>query len=138
MSSQDKISESRENQIKRYADFLRSMNTSLEDYLYVLDVERMKLWIFGDATKKYDFGEPAEDGSYSGDAWVRLAHPADRGALMDDVAQLASGTKKTHDLDYRILGKDGEHVWVNCQGTMMTDDDGTLPIAVEQVSEILD
>jgi diguanylate cyclase (GGDEF)-like protein/PAS domain S-box-containing protein len=58
------------------------------------------------------------------DLFVRILHPEDR----DSVLAAHARTHRTHEplsLEYRLISRDGETVWIRDEGVVVLDDDGT-------------
>lgn len=53
------------------------------------------------------------------DAWEKLAHPEDIGAVKAALARQFKGETKLYDEQYRMLGKDGEWHWMHSVGTVV-------------------
>jgi diguanylate cyclase (GGDEF)-like protein/PAS domain S-box-containing protein len=56
--------------------------------------------------------------------WFDRVHPHDLHRVRADIEAHRRGTKPNHELEYRILAKDGTYRWVLSRGLMMTDATG--------------
>ena len=56
--------------------------------------------------------------------WFDRVHPHDLQRLRADIEAHRRGTKPSHELEYRILAKDGTYRWVLSRGMVMTDATG--------------
>ena len=56
--------------------------------------------------------------------WEALIHPDDRAAFNEDIDAVFAGTKKYHDIEYRIKNKKGEYVVCTCRGLITKKDNG--------------
>jgi diguanylate cyclase (GGDEF)-like protein/PAS domain S-box-containing protein len=68
-------------------------------------------------------GYSVEEWQRDGDLFVRTLHPEDR----DRVLAAHARTHRTHEplsLEYRLLSRDGDVVWVRDEGVIVLDDDG--------------
>ena len=68
-------------------------------------------------------GYSAEEWQRDADLFVRTLHPEDRDRVLDAHAR----THRTHEplsLEYRLISRDGEIVWVRDEGVIVLDDDG--------------
>ena len=124
-----------ERHITEYLEFLRTLSKTSEDYLYLLDLQQNKAWIFGNIEEHFDLGEVQEDGSYCADQWVNSVHLKDRPYLVEDVELLTVGQKDHHNMDYRVTSRTGGYIWVNCQGTVQQDKQGKPSFMVGRISE---
>lgn len=56
--------------------------------------------------------------------WEEKVHPDDREAYRTDIKAVFEGRKKQHDCRYRAQNKYGDYVWVECKGSIISDDNG--------------
>ena len=77
--------------------------------------------LFGDGSLVYRYlspvieriaGRPPEHFLGSAQHWLDGVHPADRTAVAEGLARIASGTSDREDTEYRIIRPDGEVRWV--------------------------
>lgn len=83
-------------------------------YLYACNMETGVSRWSRNACDNFDL--PGEYFLNAGDVWGNLIHPEDRQMYFDDIEAVFSGKKNRHDLDYRVLNKDGEYVLCTCRG----------------------
>jgi len=57
-------------------------------------------------------------------AWLRLIHPNDRDNVQEDLNQIMSGERQLHDMDYRIMNKEGQYVTCTCKGQVIANPGG--------------
>lgn len=112
----------REHVFDIYSETLSFLHKSINDYFYILDFQTGKLKVFGDIPEQYDLPLDA-DNCCSADDWYSIVYPTDLDMLKDDVNQLISGKKTTHDLEYRLRKKNGEVVWISCNGKILGGND---------------
>ena len=103
-----------------YLKFAEIINKTTENYVYVMDLQQGCWWGFGGIEEVFDLGESI-NGSYGADGWINSVHAKDRPFLVADIAQVTSGEKTFHNMDYRVMNRSGKYVWVNCQGTVLQD-----------------
>lgn len=70
------------------------------------------------------FGLPGEFIFDSATAWMEYIHPDDRADYWADISAVLRGTKKVHDIEYRVRNKQGEYVVCSCQGMVIKSTDG--------------
>jgi diguanylate cyclase (GGDEF)-like protein len=75
----------------------------------IFDDDRVE-GVFSAAAYERLIGAPVPSGLQPDDAWRRRIHNEDRGALMADRAALRRGEPQR--LEYRVVGADGEVVWI--------------------------
>ena len=134
MPIQYTLEERKEKRIEDYLTFLHTLNKTSETYLYLMDLQSGRGWLFGSAEEDFNLGEKQEDGSYRTEQWVNGLHPKDQPAFIKDLTKIVAGEKDRHNLDYRVLGRDGRYTWVNCQGTVEHDDEGRPFFMVGRIS----
>lgn len=62
------------------------------------------------------FGLPDEYLEDTTSVWSAMIHPEDRDGFLADISNVFSGKRIRHDMDYRIMNKDGEYVTVTSRG----------------------
>ena len=70
------------------------------------------------------FGLPGEYMTGARAIWEEHIHPEDRGAFHESMENLLTGTRSSHELQYRVLSKDGKYVVCTCRGVVIKDKDG--------------
>lgn len=70
------------------------------------------------------FGLPGEFIFDSATVWMDYIHPDDRAAYWADISAVFDGTKKEHDIEYRIRNKQGEYVICTCRGRIIKGKNG--------------
>jgi len=103
-------------------------DTSDRRYLYICDMSSNVTRWSRNAVEY--FGFPGEYMDNAGDIWSSHIHPDDRQRYIDDIAQVFSGKKDRHDLDYRAMNKDGDYVICTCRGNVMRGNDGEPDIFI--------
>ena len=83
-------------------------------YLYACNMETGVSRWSRNACDNFDL--PGEYFLNAGDVWGNLIHPEDRQMYFDDIEAVFSGKKNSHNLDYRVLNKEGEYVLCTCKG----------------------
>lgn len=62
------------------------------------------------------------------EAWAAHIHPNDRQAYLDDLAQVLTGKKAIHDIQYRAITPAGKYVTCSCHGAIYYGKDGEADI----------
>lgn len=70
------------------------------------------------------FGLPGEFIFDSATAWMEYIHPDDRADYWADIRAVFNGTKKEHDIKYRVRNKQGEYVICTCRGSILKGKNG--------------
>lgn len=120
--------------IKNYLNVLSILSKSTESYLYLWDIARDENWFFGDVDSSFAIRKDGRPMNKTADMEA-IIHPADRKMLHDDLQLIAEGKKKTHNMNYRWMNRDGEPVWISCRGTVIDDDKGRPFVMIGMVSD---
>lgn len=107
----------------QYLETLRFLNETTQDYLFLLDLDSRRILLFREVDDKYDLPKPREDG-YSFDEWEHIIYERDRSAFWEEIRAISEGERVRHELEYRLVDRDGTRIWVNSTGTCRTNDQG--------------
>ena len=91
-------------------------------YLYVCDVKNDYSRWSAEAIQSFDL--PGEYMFHAGQLWERLLHPDDRESYAESIAAIFSGADQGHDMQYRVMDRQGRYVVCTCRGTVLTDEEG--------------
>lgn len=95
---------------------------STDSYLYVCN---MKTGIF-----KYpkamveEFALPGEVIENAAAIWGEKVHKDDKAAFLESNQEIADGRSTSHCVEYRVVNRHGEWVWVRCRGHLELDENG--------------
>lgn len=95
----------------------------MDDYLYVYDLNNDYYYISPDALDRFLL--PSNEFHHVAEMHSKFVYPEDFAILQEDLAQVASGQKDSHNLHYRWLGLDEQPLWINCRGRVVKLEDGT-------------
>lgn len=70
------------------------------------------------------FGLPGEYMEGAGKIWEEHIHPEDRKRYREDINEVFTGKKKSHDIEYRARDKNGNYVVCSCSGVVIDDEEG--------------
>lgn len=73
---------------------------------------------------KQVLGYGAEELSPSIEEWFNRVHPHDLARLRDDLQASRETPGRVHELEHRLLGRDGRYCWVLSRGAIMRDSSG--------------
>ena len=91
-------------------------------YIYVCDMPTdISRW--SKAGVEY-FGLESEYIEKAGEVWAGHIHPDDLDAYMADIDGVFSGSKPSHNCQYRAKNAMGEYVWLECKGSVIRDAEG--------------
>jgi diguanylate cyclase (GGDEF)-like protein/PAS domain S-box-containing protein len=101
----------------------RTLVEQLPLVVYVDALDELSSNIFTSAQVEPILGYTPEEWQSDPDLFVRLLHPDDR----DRVLAAHARTHRTHDplsVEYRLLSRDGDVVWIRDEGVIVLGDDG--------------
>ncbi len=117
-----------------FCNIAKEFAPCMNDYLYVLDVPNDIYYITESALSRFNISNNVfTDVNESHRAFV---HPDDYDMLQDDLSKMMRGEKNEHNLQYRWIGKNGDPIWINCQGRILRDKDGKPELMVGCINEI--
>jgi len=95
---------------------------STDDYVYVCN---LKTGVFRYTPAMVEeFGLPGEVIENAAAVWGAKVHENDRQAFLESNQEIADGRATSHCVEYRVMNRHGEWVWVRCRGHVELDDDG--------------
>ena len=99
---------------EKFQVLVNQIDSCMDGYLYILDIERDLYYISPKALERFDlecnlFSETEK-------VFRSLVHKDDVEWLLEDLQKLSSGEKDAHDLEYRWMDKCRNPIWINCRG----------------------
>ena len=91
-------------------------------YTYVTDMRTD--WTRWSKEAVHYFGLPDEYMQGVAYAWMEKIHPDDRAAYKENIDKVMSGQTNEHNLQYRVLTKDGRYIVCTCRGVLLRDEHG--------------
>lgn len=119
------------NQIKEVINIL---SPSVDNYLYVLDVQNDVYYISVNALERFPIKEQEFQNVL--ETLKKFVYPSDVEILQDDLNQLLRREKNFHNLQYRWINREGDAVWINCRGSVLLGEDGEPVFLVGCINEI--
>ncbi|MDE7265864.1 MAG: GGDEF and EAL domain-containing protein [Lachnospiraceae bacterium] len=97
-------------------------NASDNIYIYVCDMQSdLSRWS-KNSVDYFDLeGEYIEN---AGGKWMEHVHPDDRDLYLKDIEAVFSGASSRHSCQYRAKNKYNDYVWLECKGSVISDEDG--------------
>ncbi len=123
----------RELQIDKYLEFLDIINQNTEDYLFLYDIANDSTWLFGGISKYFNLRDRV-DGVNTRTEVFNLVHPKDKQAVIDDFNSIFDGKSFEHNMNYRMLSKDGKTIWINGRGKVVFDENGNSFVMIGRFS----
>ena len=118
----------------RFCSIAEEFSSCMNDYLYVYNLQDDIYYISEQAVSRFLL--PDNVFSNVGSVLSKLTYPDDFEMLNEDIEQIMAGKKDDHNLEYRWLGRDGSPIWINCQGRILKDDNGSPYIMLGCINEI--
>lgn len=120
--------------IKTYKEIILILDQCIDDYLFVMDIDRDNYFISPHATKRFNI--PSYEFSDSLPAHKKFVYKDDLEMLLSDMNKMVSGKKSFHNLQYRWIGKDDIPIWINCRSKSIKDRDGNVKYIIGCINEI--
>ena len=109
------------------------IHTCFDDYPYVYDFANDFYYISPNATNRFAMSDHCfHDVVNNVRAFV---YPEDFDALQKDLDAVLSGAKASLNMQYRMIDKQGEPIWINCRGHIVAAN-GQTPYMVGCINEI--
>lgn len=110
----------REEFFNKVCDMIDLWGATLDDFLYILDLEKDYFYITRGAEKRFllpshVFPNFSEEGQ-------KFIHKDDIQKLLDDVQELLTTQRNEHNLVYRWLSREGTPLWINCRGQIIREE----------------
>ncbi len=110
------------------------ISPSMDDYLYILDLQQDCFCISEDAVKRFKLFSNRLD--HANEQLAYLVYPEDRELLYTDLDRITNEGQNVHNLQYRWLGKDDKPIWINCRGRALRDVQGNAEFLIGCINEI--
>ena len=122
-----------EESILIYSNVLDTISSSIEDYLYLWDINKNEYYFYGDGDHHY----PILNNDHHFTTMEKVSeviYPGDLDKLNKDMLLIVNGKKKEHNIICRWLTSDGNYEWVNSRGKVIDDYYGKPAIMIGSVS----
>ena len=118
------ITESQNLSIHQLCEAIDLLDTCMDDYLYVYDFENDFYYISSHAQDRFSLPSCSfHDVALTHSQFV---YPPDFPKLKDELALLSKGGRTSHSMQYRWTGHDGQPIWIDCRGTIISEGDKPL------------
>lgn len=132
--SSEIFGEQQERLFKQYCETIRILNESTDDYLYIARLDTKRFYYWGDIAKRYPLPRNPENG-YSIEDYAKAVYDHDASALEQDIRYVFEGKQDTHDMEYRLVDREGNQVWISCRGKVVYDDQGKRLFMMGRISD---
>ncbi|HBH3596107.1 phosphodiesterase PdcB [Clostridioides difficile] len=114
--------------------FFELLSQSTEDYIFFWDINRNKFRISSAIFDEFNLSKEIESDLVN--CWSKIVYPDDVQIWKDDIQELLDGKKGEHNLEYRLINKYEEIVWISCRGKVYVSDDLKTILLVGRIKNI--
>lgn len=118
----------------QYRSVIDILNPCMDDYLYILDLQKDTYSISENATER--FAIPCKNFENATETMGEFTYKEDYPLLREDVLRIIQKEQDFHNLQYRWLDKKGKPIWINCRGQVLYDEQGEAKYLVGCINEI--
>ena len=120
--------------IEQFKQMIEILNDSMDNYLYIYDIQRDYYCISENAGKRFLL--PATEFHNVMTEFEKFVYAEDVPLLTEDLQRILNGETLVHDLQYRWLDQDKWPVWINCRGNVLLDNEGKPKVLIGCINEI--
>lgn len=120
-------------ELKIYMQTIRFLDDSTDDYFYLYDLTNDRIYFTEKICEKYPI--VSEKGGIPLSEWSKIVYPKDLESLKCEINRITCGENDNHCMEYRLVDKNGNRVWIVCRGTVLKKEDGTPVFLIGNVSE---
>ncbi|MCC0725975.1 MULTISPECIES: GGDEF and EAL domain-containing protein [unclassified Clostridioides] len=114
--------------------FFELLSQSTEDYIFFWDINTNKFKISSAIFEEFNLSKDMDSDVVN--CWSKIVYPDDVKVWKDDIQALVDGKKDEHNLEYRLINKYEEVVWISCRGKAYVSDDQKTIIIVGRIKNI--
>ncbi|WP_131005460.1 phosphodiesterase PdcB [Clostridioides difficile] len=114
--------------------FFELLSQSTEDYIFFWDINRNKFKISSAIFDEFNLSKEIESDLVN--CWSKIVYPDYVQIWKDDIQELLHGKKGEHNLEYRLINKYKEIVWISCRGKVYVSDDPKTIFLVGRIKNI--
>ncbi len=126
----------KQEKLEQYLETLRFLDESTEEYLYLLDLQADRIRFFRGFQNRYDLPEEAQNG-YTLAEWAHIIYARDLPSVREELRAIKTGERDRHNIQYRLVDKNGTRVWINSGGQVRQDDEGRPWLVVGRVTNTI-
>ena len=120
--------------IQTQLEVLRFLSDSTDDYLFSWNFQEDRIYFPGPIWKRYAIMEPGKTICTMED-WCRVVYEKDLPVLLVEFDRLRRGEKKKHNMEYRLVDREGNRVWISCRGQCQLDKQGRPIRMIGRISD---
>ncbi|NMS90417.1 EAL domain-containing protein [Clostridioides difficile] len=114
--------------------FFELLSQSTEDYIFFWDINRNKFKISSAIFNEFDLSRDVDSDVVN--CWSKIIYPDDVQVWKDDIQALIDGKKDEHNLEYRLINRYGEVVWISCRGKAQISEEQKTIVMVGRIKNI--
>lgn len=114
--------------------FFDLLSQSTDDYVFIWDIQKQIFKISPSIFEEFPLDQGVEKDVYH--KWAAIVHPDDVQRWKEDIQRFLNKERDTHDLEYRLINKQGEAVWVSCRGNGHMDEQGNPILMIGRISNL--
>lgn len=119
--------------LRIYMKAIRFLDDSTDDYLYIYDLVNNQIFFTDKIREKYAI--PSGETGVPLDTWINIIYSKDREKLEKNIHNIKNGLISSHEMEYRLLDKLGNKVWICCRGSVIKDKEGSPLFLIGCISE---
>ena len=121
--------------VKIYIQTMQVLDETTEDYLYIYDMINKRAYFTGKICRKYGLPNKGIEG-FPLHVWENIVYDKDLGLLRKSLQEIEEGISENHNLEYRLVDREGNKVWIRCRGTVQKNREGIAQILIGSISEL--
>lgn len=114
--------------------FFELLSQSTEDYIFFWDINRNKFKISSAVFDEFNLSRDIDSDVVN--CWSKIVYPDDVQMWKDDIQALVDRKKDEHNLEYRLINKYEEVVWISCRGKAYISEDKKTIVLVGRIKNI--
>lgn len=122
----------RQKELGNYLGMLGVIKKSMDDYLYLMECGNGRIHFFGKIEEEFSLA--MEDGSCTLQDWMKIIYPKDLAAAAEAMEEIRQGKCETQDMEYRILDRRRNRVWISSKGSLYRDAEGSPLMVLGRIS----
>ena len=114
--------------------FYSALVRSTDNYIYIINMKTDVALVSPNMQKDFELEGRLVPGLVS--VWGNLINPKDFKRYSRSIEAMLNGETDVHDVEYQVLNRKGEYVWVCCRGVLKRNDEGEPVIFAGVVTDL--
>lgn len=120
-------------QLEKYCELLKTLRTSTDDHLFLLNIETGVVQFFGDEHENYYIRNEKYSSSDIADV-LDLVHANDRNFVQKTFISILNHESESIDINFRLQENDNVQ-WVNCRGSVIKEENNDHFVMIGRLSQ---